>query len=180
MEFYKETCTGDICPSFDRPFGDYDPMIGEVLAACVQAISRPLSFSPPGSPSAMEMQSPIYTPNDTNWSKIAELNEEAAAMGYNHVIHFGPGAQHEAAGQVITTGITEQVAEMMLDERRNKIAESIFVPCELPILETPAVQRQQGKAMGKAKVVMTGGCEEAPGRRRRSVLCLSPSGQVTG
>ena len=93
----------------------------------------------------------MYTLNATNWGKLAELNEEAAALGYSNVIHFGPGVQQEVDGQVITTGITEQVADMILEERRNTIVDSLFVSCEQPILETPAVQKQQGKAIGRAK-----------------------------
>jgi hypothetical protein len=123
---------------------------------------------------AGELHSPIYTPNDANWSKIAELNEEATALGYNHVIHFGPGVQQEVEGQMITTCITEQVAEMMLEERRNKIVESIFVPCEQPILETPVVQKQQARASTRTKNGMApmGGLRRST--RQKAKVCSVP------
>ena len=57
-----------------------------------------------------------------------ELNEVAAALGYGNVIHFGPRVQQEIEGLVITTGITEQVAELILEDRRNTIVESMFIP----------------------------------------------------
>jgi hypothetical protein len=112
-------------------------MVEEVLAAYTEAINKPLSFSPPRSPLAAELRSLTYTPNATNWDKLAELNEEVRALGHQNVIHFGLGVQQQVDGQVITTGITEQVAELMLEERRNNIVESIFIPCEQPLLETP-------------------------------------------
>jgi hypothetical protein len=123
---------------------------------------------------AGELYSTIYTPNDANWSKIAELNEEATALGYNHVIHFGPGVQQEVEGQMITTCITEQVAEMMLEERRNKIVESIFVPCEQPILETPVVQKQQARASTRTKNGMApmGGLRRST--RQKAKVCSVP------
>jgi hypothetical protein len=96
LDFYKEWCTGHIGPALAHPLGDYDPMIGEALAACEAAMSRPLSFSPPGSSSMEEPLSfsPVYVPNSgTTWDKLAALNEEAAALGYGNVIHFGPGVQ---------------------------------------------------------------------------------------
>jgi hypothetical protein len=129
---------------------------------------------PPRSPLAGELYSTIYTPNDANWSKIAELNEEATALGYNHVIHFGPGVQQEVEGQMITTCITEQVAEMMLEERRNKIVESIFVPCEQPILETPVVQKQQARASTRTKNGMApmGGLRRST--RQKAKVCSVP------
>lgn len=121
-------------------------MIGEALAACAEAVNRPLSFSPPGIPLEEELYSPVYT----------------------------PGVQQEVDGHVITTGITEQVAEMILDERRNSIVDSIFVPCEQPILETPAVQKQQGKASGRAKAVKTavGGLRRST--RQKAKVCSVP------
>lgn len=38
---------------------------------------------------------------------------------------------------MVQTAITEQVADLMLQERRDTIVESIFVPCEQPVLEEP-------------------------------------------
>ena len=63
LDFYKETCTGDIWSALTRPLGDYDPMIEEALAACEATMTRPLSFSPPGSPSLEEQRSPVYVAN---------------------------------------------------------------------------------------------------------------------
>jgi hypothetical protein len=57
----------------------------------------------------------------------------------------------EVDGQVITTGITQQVADLLLEERRNKIVDSLFVPCEQPILETPAPPPQQSKAKTRTR-----------------------------
>ena len=53
-----------------------------------------------------------------------------ATLKYGKVIHFGPRVQQEIEGQVITIGIIEQVAELILEEHRNDIVESIFVPYE--------------------------------------------------
>jgi hypothetical protein len=91
MEFFKEACMGDIWSALPQPCGGCDPMVEEALAAYMEAINKPLSFSPPRSPLAAELRSPTYTPNATNWDKLAELNEEARALGYQNVIHFGPG-----------------------------------------------------------------------------------------
>lgn len=62
-----------------------------------------------------------------------------------------------------TAGITEQVADLILEERRNAIVESIFVPCEKPILETPTVHEHQSKAARRKKAGKT-----AVGGLRRS------------
>ncbi|KAG0535864.1 hypothetical protein BDA96_03G014800 [Sorghum bicolor] len=145
-------------------------MVEEALAACTEATNRPLSFSPPGSPLADELRSPIYTPS--NWDKLAELNEEARALGCQNVIHFGPGIQQEVDGQVITAGITEQVAEMMLEERRNNIVNSIFVPCEQPLLQTP-IQKQQDKVeKAKAPRTTVGGLPRSS--RQKAKVCSVP------
>ena len=56
---------------------------------------------------------------------------------------------------MITTGITEQVAELILEDRRNAIVESMFVPCEQPVLETPAAPEQNSKAAVRTKVLKT-------------------------
>ena len=90
-----------------------------------------------------------------NEDKLAALNEEAAALGYGNVIHFGPRVQQEIEGQVITTGITEQVAELILEDRRNTIVESMFIPYEQPILATPAAPKQNNKASVRTKVMKT-------------------------
>ena len=89
-----------------------------------------------------------YTPVFALWSKVVDLNEEASALGYNNVVHFGPGVQlsQEIGGQLRETAITEQVADMMLEERRNSIVESIFVPCKQPLLEEPETSEDKGKA----------------------------------
>lgn len=78
------------------------------------------------------------------WNKIADLNEEAAALGYNNIVHFSPGVQltQEIGGKLRETAISEQVAEMILTERRNKIVDNIFVPCEQPLLEAPETSRR--------------------------------------
>jgi hypothetical protein len=81
---------------------------------------------------------------------------QPTGTGYGNVIHFGPGVQQEIDGQVVTTGITEQVAEMILEERRNNIVDSLFMPCEQPVLETPAPQKQQRKGTKTAKVAPEG------------------------
>ena len=63
LDFYKETCTGDLWSAPTSPLGDYDPMIGEALATCEAAMTKPMSFSPPGSPSLEEQRSPVYVAN---------------------------------------------------------------------------------------------------------------------
>jgi hypothetical protein len=99
---------------------------------------------------------------------------EATALGYNHVIHFGLGVQQEVEGQLITTGITEQVADLILEERRNKIVESIFMPCEQPILETPAAQKQQARTLMKMKTgtAAVGGLRRST--RQKAKVCSVP------
>ena len=162
MDWFKETCTGNIWTDISCSFGNYDPMLAEAMAACSMATSRPLSFYPDGSPRE-ELHSPVYTPNSTNWDKIAELTEEAQALGLGNVIHFGPGVQREENGRLITTGITEQAAEELLNARRDTIVSSMFVPCEQPVLATPSAHMQQGKTSGKTKATKT-----AVGTLRRS------------
>ena len=71
------------------------------------------------------------------------------------MIHFGPRVQQKIEGQVITTSITEQVVELILEERRNTIIKSIFVPYEQPVLETPAAPEQNSKAAIRTKVLKT-------------------------
>jgi hypothetical protein len=148
MDFYKALCADDIgCVDGRGAAVAWDPMLGEAADMCQRMVSRPLSFSlsPPFPP---EIQgSPDYTPVSALWSKVANLNEEATAMGYNHVVQFGPGVQltQEVNGQLRETTVTEQVAEMMLEERRNSIVESMFVPCEQPRLEAPQMSKAKGK-----------------------------------
>ena len=67
--------------------GPNEPIGDEALAACEAAMTRPLSFSPPGSPSLEEHRSSVYVANcGANWDKLAELNKEVAALGYGNVI----------------------------------------------------------------------------------------------
>ena len=56
---------------------------------------------------------------------------------------------------MITAGITEQVAELILEDRRNTIVESMFVPYEQPVLVTPAAPKQNNKASVRTKVMKT-------------------------
>jgi hypothetical protein len=149
LDFYRETCTCDIWPPSMGYMGMQDPMIEEALPACAEALARPLSFSLRGGYSEDVSPSLTYTPNATSWDKVAELNEEASALGLGNVIHFGSGVQQEVDGQVVTTGITQQ--ELLLEEHRSKIVDSLFVPCEQPILETPQPQQQKSKARPHAR-----------------------------
>lgn len=94
MEFYKDLCKDGIdgAAAFGASLG-WDPMLGEASAMCRNMVDRPLSFSPPPFPLEEAQGSPVYTPVSTLWGKVAELNEEATALGYNNVVHFGPGVQ---------------------------------------------------------------------------------------
>ena len=123
-------------------------MLGEASAMCRMMVCRPLCFSPPPFPPEETPGSPDYTPVSALWSKVADLNEEATTLGYNNVVHFGRGVQlsQEVGGQLRETAITEQVADMILEERRNNIIESIFVLCEQPLLEAPETSKAKGKA----------------------------------
>jgi hypothetical protein len=180
MDFYKDNCTGDICAASAFSLSDHDPMVEEALVACAESVNRLLSFSPPDI-LVEEIHSPIYTPSAANGGKIAALNEEAAALGYNNVIHFRPPAQCEVDGQLITAGITEQEADMILEERRNNVVESIFVPCEQPILDTPADQKQQAKVLGRVKTVKTarGGGVRRSSRQKAKVSSVPVSKRAT-
>jgi hypothetical protein len=151
MEFYKTTCTSDIWTASPLSLGEHDPMVEEALAACAAAVNRSLSFSLLRMPSEEVIRSPEYILGAANWDKLAKLNEEAATLGYGNVIHFGPGSQGMVDGQVATAGITEQVADLILEEHRNAIVESIFVPCEQPILEHQSKATRKKKA-GKTAV----------------------------
>jgi hypothetical protein len=79
LDFYKDSCVGDIWSVFSQPM-DYDPMIGEAMAVCAKAVSRPLSLSTPRSSVATELLSSIYTPSVANGGTIAELNEEGLGV----------------------------------------------------------------------------------------------------
>lgn len=46
----------------------------------------------------------------------------------------------------MTTAITEQVAGMILEERRSNIVDSMFVPCEQPLLDDPPAARATAAA----------------------------------
>lgn len=72
-------------------------------------------------------------------------------MGLGGVIHFEPGVQltQEVGGRIVETAITDQVAEMMLEEHRDDIVQSIFIPCEQPILEEPAAPTEKVRGAGK-------------------------------
>jgi hypothetical protein len=88
------------------------------------------------------------------WDKIADLNAEASALGYSNVSHFGPGAQltKEVGGQLVEAGITEQVADMILEERRSSIVDSMFVPCEKPILPDSVPLATKGRTRADSSV----------------------------
>lgn len=148
LDFYKTFCHDDISGAPADSRTAWDPMLGEATATCATMVGRPLSFSPPSFPLEEVPVSPDYTPVSALWTKIADLNEEATALGYNNVIHFGPGVQlaQEVGGRTMATAITEQVADMVLDERRKSIMDSIFVPCEQPLLEVPVPNKGKGKA----------------------------------
>lgn len=152
LEFYKGLCNDDIgCVAGRGAAVAWDPMPGEAADMCQRMVSRPLSFSPPPSPGEETPRSPEYTPVSALFRKVADLNEEATALGYNHVVHFGPAVQltQEVGGQLRETAITEQVAELLLEERRNTIVDSMFVPCEQPLLEAPVMSKTKGAGMSK-------------------------------
>jgi hypothetical protein len=130
-------------------------MVEEIATVCGRVLEKPISFSPsPQRPDEI-VASPEYTPQSDLWDKGAELNAEATALGYNNVIHFGPGVQltKEIGDQVVTAGITAQVANLILEERRNHIVESIFVPCNQPILPDPEPPASRGKVGSRSRVV---------------------------
>jgi hypothetical protein len=150
MDFYGSLCA-DFIPEMAVGSTNYwDPMLEEMETWCDReiAVTRPLSFSPLPSRSDKMVRSPEYTPQSAIWDRVADLNTEAAALGINNVIHFGPRVQltKEVGGKIVTAGITEQVAQMMLDERRNTIVDSMFVPCEQPVLPDPAHPATRGRA----------------------------------
>lgn len=159
MDFYKGLCEDDITTANCGSYMGWDPMLGEASAMCREVAARPLSFSPPPFPSLEIPTSPVYTPVSALWSKVADLNEEATALGLGNVVHFRPRHQltQEVGGQVVETTITEQVAELILEERRDSIVQSMFVPCDQPLLEAPipAKVSKRAKASKTAKKVGT-------------------------
>jgi hypothetical protein len=173
MEFYKGLCSDDIGGvEVKGATMGWDPMLGESSAMCRRMVGRPLSFSLPPFPREESLGSPTYTPDS---ALLADLNEEAAALGYNHVVHFDPSVQltQEVGGQLRETAITAQVADMMLEERRNSIVESIFVPCEQPLLEAPEASKEKGKA-GQGKTA-----RKEPTRRSTRQQVMSNSVPVS-
>jgi hypothetical protein len=149
MDFYKGLCEDDITMANCGSYMGWDPMLGEASGMCREVAARPLSFSPPPYPSSEILTSPVYTP----------VSEEAMALGLGNVVHFGPGHQltQEVGGQVVETAITEQVAELILEERRDSIVQSMFVPCDQPLLEAPipAKVSKRAEASKTAKKVGT-------------------------
>lgn len=136
-------------------------MLSEASAMC---------RSPPPLPNEEIQGSLVYNPVSALWNKVADLNEEVAALGYNNMVHFSPGVlTHEVGGEISETAITEQGAETILEDRRNKIVDSIFVPCEQPLLEAPQVSKAKGK-VGTSKTA-----NKEPTRRstRQQVLTNS-------
>jgi hypothetical protein len=155
MEFYKSLGGDGLPDQHVHRDSSWDPMVEEIETVYVQAIERPISFSP-SLPRPDEITaSSEYTPQSALWDKVAELNTEATTLGFNNVINFGPGIQltKEVGGQTIAIGITAQVADMILEERKNNIVDSIFVPCEQPILPDPVPPTAtKGKTGARAKV----------------------------
>lgn len=148
MDFYGSLCADFIPEMAVGSTNHWDPMLEEMETWCDReiAVTRSLSFSPLPPRSDEMVRSPEYTPQSALWDRVADLNTEAAALGINNVIHFGPRVQltKEVGGKIVTAGITEQVAQMMLDERRNTIVDSMFVPCEQPMLPDPAPPAARG------------------------------------
>jgi hypothetical protein len=68
-------------------------MVEEIETLYVRAADRPISFSPSPPRSDEIIAFLEYTPQHELWDKAAELNAEAIALGFNNVIHFGPGVQ---------------------------------------------------------------------------------------
>ncbi|XP_066359681.1 uncharacterized protein [Miscanthus floridulus] len=170
LDFYKDTCTGDIWSDSFRAYGDYDPMIAEAWTACAKATTRALTFPPPACPIVPELHDPVYA----DWDRTVELNDEASALGLGNVIHFGPGVQQMVDGEVVTTGITEQVTGMILEERRDTIVESMFMPCEQPVLDTPKMKKMSSKRQAKA-----GATKSIVGGLRRSTRQMAQESSVS-
>jgi hypothetical protein len=64
---------------------------------------------------------------------------------------------------------------MILVDWRNAIVESMFVPCEQPILETPAPQKQQGKATARTKAGKTMGAVRRSSRQKAKICSVPVS-----
>jgi hypothetical protein len=64
---------------------------------------------------------------------------------------------------------------MILVDRRNAIVESMFVPCEQPILETPAPQRQQSKATARTKAGKTMGAMRRSSQQKAKICSVPVS-----
>jgi hypothetical protein len=127
-------------------------MMEEMDTLCDWETRKQISSSPSPPRSDEIVGCPEYTPQSDLLDKVAELNTEAAALGFSNVIHFGPEVQltKEVGDQMVTAGITEQV-----DEHRNNIVDSIFVPCEQPVLPDPeprTATRGKARRAGKATV----------------------------
>jgi hypothetical protein len=96
LEFYKSLCAEEIAQHRMYIGSSWDPMMEEIATVSEQAVQRPISFPPsPTSPSPARpdevFASSEYTLQPALWDKVAKLNMEAVALGYNNVIHFGPG-----------------------------------------------------------------------------------------
>jgi hypothetical protein len=176
MDFYGSLCADFIPEMAVGSTNHWDPMLEEMETWCDReiAVTRPLSFSPLPPRSDEMVRSPEYTPQSALWDRVADLNTEAAALGINNVVHFGPGVQltKEVGGKIVTAGITEQVAQMMLDERRNTIVDSMFVPCEQPVLPDPAHPAARGRARERAAGKATVGTRRST--RQMKLACSVP------
>jgi hypothetical protein len=152
LEFYKRFCD-DAIP-VGQGAGYWDPMLEEFSAMCDSVMRRPISFSPSPPREDELTASPTYVSQSALWDKIADLNAEASALCYSNVSHFGPGAQltKEVGGQLVEAGITEQVADMILEERRSSIVDSMFVPCEKPILPDSVPLATKGRTRADSSV----------------------------
>lgn len=122
---------------------------------CDSVMGRPISFSPSPPREDELTASPTYVPQYALWDKIADLNAEGSALGYSNVIHFGPKAQltKEVGGQLVEAGIIEQVADMILEERRSTIVASMLVPCEQPILPDPVPPATKGRTRADSSTI---------------------------
>jgi hypothetical protein len=86
---------------------------------CGRVTERPISFSPsPQRPDEITA-SPEYTPQLELWDKLTE----------------------DVGGQTVTA----QVADLILEERRNKIIDSVFVPCGAAHPARPSAAHSQGE-----------------------------------
>lgn len=93
MEFYKDLCRDETTGVAPGAYAGWDPMLGEASAMCRKVVSRLLSFSPPPFPPVETPGSPEYRPVSALWNKVADLNDEAAALDLGNVVHFDLGVQ---------------------------------------------------------------------------------------